>query len=71
MTYDEFSNFADDVPLRAAPGSRIDLPENATATRWIDGLTATDAEVLVAYGHPHFGRWSAVTTAATARVSGQ
>ncbi|WP_179201497.1 beta-galactosidase trimerization domain-containing protein, partial [Streptomyces scabiei] len=45
-----------------APGGPLHLPEGATATRWADGLTTTDADVLVTYDHPHFGRWPAVTT---------
>ncbi|WP_328352700.1 beta-galactosidase [Streptomyces sp. NBC_00445] len=61
-SYEEFSNLAADIPLRATPGSPLRLPEQATATRWVDGLTALDAEVLAAYDHPHFGRWPAVTT---------
>ncbi|WP_328500836.1 beta-galactosidase [Streptomyces sp. NBC_00457] len=61
-SYEEFSNLAADIPLRATPGSPLRLPEPATATRWVDGLTALDAEVLAAYDHPHFGRWPAVTT---------
>lgn len=62
VTYDEFSNLSRDLPVRAAPGSPLRLPENATATRWADGLTVADADVLAAYDHPHFGRWPAVTT---------
>jgi beta-galactosidase len=62
VTYDEFSNLLHDVPLRTTPGSPLTLPPTATATRWADGLTATDADVLAAYDHPHFGRWPAVTT---------
>ncbi|MFC0542776.1 beta-galactosidase [Kutzneria chonburiensis] len=57
--YDEFSNLTRDIPLR---GKGMDLPEGAAATRWVDGLKATDAQVLVEYDHPHFGRWPAVTT---------
>jgi beta-galactosidase len=62
VTYDEFSNLLQDVPLRAAPGSPLKLPPTATATRWADGLDVIDADVLAAYDHPHFGRWPAVTT---------
>jgi beta-galactosidase len=58
--YDEFSNVAAPVPLRA--GLPLGLPAGATATRWIDGLTVVDAVVLAEYRHPHFGRWPAVTT---------
>jgi beta-galactosidase len=62
VQYDEFSNLVQEVPLRSSPGGPLDLPEGATATRWADGLTVNDAEVLVQYDHPHFGRWPAVTT---------
>jgi beta-galactosidase len=62
VQYEEFSNLVQDIPLHAVPGSPLELPEQATATRWIDGLTVLDAEVLAAYDHPHFGRWPAVTT---------
>ena len=62
VRYEEFSNLVRDVPVRAAPGGPLDLPERAAATRWADGLTVVDADVLVEYHHPHFGRWPAVTT---------
>jgi beta-galactosidase len=62
VSYDEFSNLRQDVPVRAAGGGPLDVPAGARATRWIDGLTATDAHTLVEYDHPHFGRWPAVTT---------
>ncbi|MEU1519999.1 beta-galactosidase [Streptomyces sp. NPDC005811] len=62
LHYDEFSNLARPVPVRAVPGGPLPLPESATATRWADALTVTDAEALVEYVHPHFGRWPAVTT---------
>jgi beta-galactosidase len=62
VRYDEFSNLLRDLPVRTAPGSPLHLPPGSTATRWADGLTVDDAEVLVEYDHPHFGRWPAVTT---------
>ncbi|NGO15325.1 beta-galactosidase [Streptomyces sp. HC44] len=62
VTYDEFSNLAGELPVRAAEGSPLELPEDATATHWADGLTVVDAEILAAYDHPHFGRWPALTT---------
>lgn len=55
--YDEFSNLSHDVPVHAPT-----LTDNATATRWVDGLTVVDADVLAEYDHPHFGRWPAITT---------
>jgi beta-galactosidase len=60
--YDEFSNLGADVPLKPVPGSPLELPPGAAATRWADGLTILDAKVLAEYDHPHFGRWPAVTT---------
>jgi beta-galactosidase len=62
VRYDEFSNLDRDLPVRAVPGGPLAVPENATATRWIDGLIVVDADVLATYDHPHFGRWPAVTT---------
>ncbi|MFJ3803994.1 beta-galactosidase [Streptomyces sp. NPDC090088] len=62
VSYDEFSNLGQDLPVRSVPGGPLRLPEGAMATRWADGLTVADAEVLVTYDHPHFGRWPAVTT---------
>ncbi|MFE1837392.1 beta-galactosidase [Streptomyces sviceus] len=62
VTYDEFSNLHQVIPVRPAPGSPLRLPQTATATQWVEGLTVTDAEVLAGYDHPHFGRWPAVTT---------
>ncbi len=62
--YDEFSNLAEDVPVRTAQRSQLTIPDGAAATRWIDGLTPTNAEVLATYDHPHFGRWPAVTSRA-------
>ena len=62
--YDEFSNLADDVPVHALGDSSLQLPPDAAGTRWVDGLTVTDATVLAGYEHPHFGRWPAVTTRA-------
>lgn len=63
--YDEFSNLTHDLPL--TPGGPLRLPAGTTATRWADGLTVVDAEVLAEYDHPHFGRWPAITT----RVHGE
>jgi beta-galactosidase len=58
--YDEYSNISDELPVRPVDGS----PFTGAATRWIDGLTPTDADILAAYEHPHFGRWPAITTRA-------
>ena len=59
--YDEFSNLPAPIEVTAAPGA-LDLPPDAAATRWIDGLQPDGATVLATYQHPHFGRWPAVTT---------
>jgi beta-galactosidase len=62
VSYDEFSNLARPVPVESAPDSPLRLPQDATATRWADALTVTDADVLAGYRHPHFGNWPAITT---------
>ncbi|MEU2338765.1 beta-galactosidase [Streptomyces sp. NPDC006654] len=62
VAYEEFSNLPREVPVHAAEGSPLQLAEDATATRWLEALTVTDAEVLAGYDHQHFGRWPAVTT---------
>ncbi|WP_033338504.1 beta-galactosidase [Catenuloplanes japonicus] len=61
--YDEFSTVGA-VPVAAEPGSPLRVPAGACGTRWIDGLTVEDADVLARYVHPHFGRWPAITTRA-------
>jgi beta-galactosidase len=65
--YDEFSNLTGTMPVRATPGSTLELPHGAAATRWVDGLQVDGAEALAGYEHPHFGRWSAITTRAHRR----
>ncbi|MEO6085585.1 MAG: beta-galactosidase [Umezawaea sp.] len=62
VRYDEFSNLTREIPLLAGPDGPFELPDDATATRWVDGLSVLDADVLVEYDHPHFGRWPAITT---------
>jgi beta-galactosidase len=58
--YDEFSNLAE--PIALTPGAGIDLPADAAATRWADGLQVERATVLAGYDHPHFRQFAAVTT---------
>jgi beta-galactosidase len=53
-----------DLPLRSAPGSPFRLPQDAVATRWVEGFAVEDAEVLAEYEHPHFGRWPSYTSGA-------
>jgi beta-galactosidase len=60
VSYDEFSNLAQGIPVHSVGALR--LPEGATATHWADALTVTDADVLAGYRHPHFGNWPAITT---------
>jgi beta-galactosidase len=62
--YDEFSNLSGTLPVRGAPGTPLELPLGAAATRWLDSLQVDGADVLARYEHPHFGRWPAITTRA-------
>jgi beta-galactosidase len=60
--YDEFASI--DTPLVVHGADGFDVPADAHATSWVDSLQVVDADVLVRYDHPHFGRWPAVTTRA-------
>ncbi|WP_329054292.1 beta-galactosidase [Streptomyces violaceus] len=60
VTYDEFSNLRDPLPVTGTDS--LPLPADAHALHWADGLRPQGAETLAAYTHPHFGRWPAVTT---------
>jgi beta-galactosidase len=62
VRYDEYSNLATEVPVRAPDGATLRLPDQAAGTRWADGLQVDGAQVLVEYLHPHFGQWPAATT---------
>ncbi|MDO0917291.1 beta-galactosidase [Streptomyces sp. DT2A-34] len=62
VQHDEFSNLTGEVPISAVPGGAFEVPAEATATQWIEGVAVVDADVLAGYDHPHFGRWPAVTT---------
>ncbi|MEU2540608.1 beta-galactosidase [Streptomyces iakyrus] len=60
VTYDEFSNLRDPLPVTGTDA--LPLPPGAHALHWADGLSPRGAETLAAYEHPHFGRWPAATT---------
>ncbi len=60
--YDEYSSLEQPLQVAAVAGSDLHVPTGAGSTRWVDGLVVDDAEVLLRYVHPHFGRWPAVTT---------
>lgn len=64
--YDEFASIDAPLPVHGTDG--FDVPAEALAdahaTSWVDGLQVLDADPLVEYEHPHFGRWPAVTTRA-------
>jgi beta-galactosidase len=60
--YDEYSNISGEVPVRVASASSLELGPDAAATRWVDGLQLSGAEVVARYDHLHFGRWPAITT---------
>jgi beta-galactosidase len=70
VRYQEFSNLGTPLPVQDA-GAGLGLPAGATATGWVDCLTADGAQVLATYDHPHHGRWPAVVTAecGTGRVT--
>jgi len=63
--YDEFSNIHAPIEVTAAEPGTFTIPDDAAATRWVDGLHPDGATVLATYRHRHFGRWPAITTRAT------
>lgn len=60
--YEESSNLQTPLPLTAV--GDFPLPDDARATVWVDGLIATDADVLLEYDHHAMGRFAALTTRA-------
>jgi beta-galactosidase len=62
-SYQEYSNLTGLLPLRAAEGATtLDVPPDAAAEAWADGLELEGAEALARYEHPHFGRFPAICT---------
>jgi beta-galactosidase len=59
-SYEEFSNISEPIMVRAN-NSSLKLGSDAAAQSWVDGLIASDAEVLASYEHPRFGDFPAVT----------
>jgi beta-galactosidase len=55
VAYREFAAPPEPVPLER-DGAVV-----GEARGWIDALEPTEATVVVGYGHPHYGRWAAVT----------
>jgi beta-galactosidase len=64
-SYGEYTNLTTPVPVSAAPGAPLPLPDGAHATAWADGLVAEAAQALACYEHPHLRRWPAITTNAS------
>ncbi|MDR7185006.1 beta-galactosidase [Microbacterium trichothecenolyticum] len=60
VSYEEFSNLRDPLPVTSEQG--LALTDGAAATLWADGLLASDADILVRYVHPRFGDFAAVTS---------
>jgi beta-galactosidase len=60
-SYQEFTNLAEPLHVQSSDPSLV-LPADARATAWADGLLLEGAQALVAYDHPYFGRFPAVTT---------
>lgn len=61
IRYEEFSNLR--APVSVLGTSRFHASDAAAGTAWIDGVISDDAEVLLTYDHPEFGRFPAATTA--------
>jgi beta-galactosidase len=61
-SYGEYTNLVAPVPVTAVDPGDLTLPEGARATAWADALVPEGAATVLAYDHPHLGRWAAVTT---------
>jgi beta-galactosidase len=61
VSYQEFSNLTDPLPVRATTAS-LAVRADSHASRWVDCLVADGAEVLAEYDHPQFGQFPAVTS---------
>jgi beta-galactosidase len=62
LHYDEYSNLMAPAGVVAVKGCSLAVPGDARATRWVDGLITSEAEMLASYVHPFFGRWCAIAT---------
>jgi len=62
VSYQEFSNLNESIPVTVPAGSPLIVPETASATLWSDYLIPTDATALLGYDHPHHRNWAAATT---------
>src|SRR5690606_40282267 len=49
--YNLYSNLERPVPVRAADGAGLDLPDGAAATAWMDELVLEGATPLAYYDH--------------------
>jgi beta-galactosidase len=58
--YDEYSNVAEPVPVRAEGG--FALSDGAAGTAWVDALQLDGAEALAGYEHHFHGAFPAITT---------
>ncbi|MGH3655410.1 MAG: beta-galactosidase, partial [Micromonosporaceae bacterium] len=61
VSYRLYSNLATPVPLSTVDGGPA-LPGGSVAEGWMDELELEGAEPIVAYEHPHFGRFPAATS---------
>ncbi len=60
-SYQEYSNLMEPLELSAAAAD-FELPADARARRWADGLLLEGASPLAYYKHPHFGRFPAIVS---------
>jgi beta-galactosidase len=61
-SYQEYTNLATPVAVRAAAASPLAVPAGSAGQAWADGLELEGARALAGYHHPHLGRYAAITT---------
>ena len=69
-SYQEYANLTSGIRVTAG-GDSYQMPEDAAAHAWADGLVTEGARVLASYIHPHFSQFAAATVHAfgTGRVT--
>ncbi|MBL0885210.1 beta-galactosidase [Myceligenerans indicum] len=61
VSYEEYSNLEDPVPVTGSP--RLPAADGASGRYWVEGLRPADGTTTLAgYDHPRFGDFAAVTT---------
>ena len=59
VRYGEFAALAEPIEVETTAGART--AASGQAHGWMDALEVLDADAVLRYRHPHYGKWAAVT----------